>query len=118
MDPFAFAEKQLILTYASEVCKQLNQIVENQCCGCKDDTNSSGCLMLTEDEKIEVNFDLALKNVILKIVNDKTMANMSPFRLSYATKIGLESWLRSDPISSRPDLQRKIKGTVKIIGMY
>ena len=62
MDPFTLTEKLFVSTYAVEICKQLHRIDIDQCCGCKL-TERSECLMLTEDEKIEINFQEALRNV-------------------------------------------------------
>jgi len=100
MDPFNFMKKLYISTYAVEVCKQLHQIDIDQCCGCKQ-TEGKECLMLTEDEKIEINFDRILKVVDVKSVVERVMNNMKPFHLSARTKTELYAWLPS----SNPSLE-------------
>ena len=53
MDPFVFIKKLFISGYAVEVCRELNLIDLQNCCGCKTSSSSTSCMMLPEDEKIE-----------------------------------------------------------------
>jgi len=116
MDPFTLTEKLFVSTYAVEICKQLHRIDIDQCCGCKL-TERLECLMLTEDEKIEINFQEALRNVNFESANRMVLDNLAPFQLSARTKTGLYQWLNSKPALNR-DICEKIKQVVKVIRMY
>ena len=73
--------------------------------------------MLTEDEKIELHFDQAFRNVnVLKVIN-RVMDNMRPFQLTIEVEAELYSWTERNP-TLLPETYEKIKDTVKVIRMY
>ena len=117
MDSFTFMRKQFISTYAVEVCKHLYEIDLKTCCGCRLPNTNVECLMLTEDEKIELHLDQALRNVnVLKVIN-RVMDNMRPFQLTIEVEAELYSWTERNP-ALLPETYEKIKDTVKVIRMY
>ena len=74
------------------------------------------CLMLTVDEKIELNFDHAFKNVNVVKVCDKVMYCMQPFQVTQELETELYSWTEQNPAFG--ELYDKIKDNVKVIRMY
>ena len=115
MDPVKFMEKLFISTYA--VCRELNLIDLQNCCGCKTSSSSTGCMMLQEDEKIEIYFNEALRNVNFEKAQKRVMDNMQPFHLSTKATAELCTWLNNNP-AFQSDIQQKIKDAVKVIRMY
>ena len=108
-------KKQFISTYAVEVCKHLHDIDIKHCCGCQVKNSNVQCLMLTEDEKIELHFDEALRKVNVAKVIERVMDNMKPFAITIETE--LDSWTERNPALSA-EMYPVIKDTVKAIRMY
>ena len=116
MDPFKFMKKLFISAYAVEVCKLIHEIDIKNCCGCRQSFGKMDCLMLTEDEKIELNFDRALKNVNVEKICDRVLSLMQPFQLTLEIEAELYSWTERNP--AKGELYNNIKDTVKVIRMY
>ena len=117
MNAIKLINKLFISTYAVELCKHLHQLDMQHCCGCQVKNSHVECLMLTEDEKIELYFDEALQIVDLARVIDRVADNMKPFEITIETEAELHSWREKNPALS-PDMNQKIKDTVKVIRMY
>ena len=71
--------------------------------------------MLTEDEKIELHFNEALRKVNVAKVIERVMDNMKPFAITIETE--LDSWTERNPALSA-EMYPVIKDTVKAIRMY
>ena len=73
--------------------------------------------MLTEDEKIELHFDKALRNVNVVKVIERVMDNMKPIEITIETEAELCSWTETNPALSS-EMYHVIKDTVKVIRLY
>ena len=49
------------ISCAVQTCKKLNKTTDERCCGCKITWNNQDCLMLTQDKKMDLYFDEALR---------------------------------------------------------
>ena len=58
---FETLEGTYINSCAVQTCKKLNEIIDQRCCGCKKTWNNQDCLMLTQDEKVDLYFEEALR---------------------------------------------------------
>lgn len=114
MNTKSLTKKLFISTYAVEVCRYLNEIDVKHCCGCIQNRNTQ-CLMLSEDEKIEVHFDRAFRTVSVEKVIGKVMDLIKPFQLTIEIEAELYNWMENDLIFKE---YQKIKDMVKIIRMY
>ena len=74
-------------------------------------------MMLQEDEKIEIYFNEALRNVNFEKAQKRVRDNMQPFHLSTKATAELCTWLNNNP-AFQSDIQQKIKDAVKVIRMY
>ena len=117
MNPIKFMKKLFISTYALEVCRHIHDLDMKHCCGCRVKNSNVTCLMLTEDEKIELHFDKAFRNVDVVKVIERVTDNMKPFEITIETEAELCSWTETNPALSS-EMYNAIKDTVKVIRMY
>ena len=117
MDPNMFMRKLFISTYALEVWKHIHDFDIKHCCACRVKNSNVKCLMLTEDEKIELHFDKALRNVNVVKVIERVMVNMKPIEITIETEAELCSWTETNPALSS-EMYHVIKDTVKVIRLY
>ena len=63
LSKFETLEALIVNSCAVQVSKHLNEIFTKRCCGCKLFEQNIDCAMLTQDEKIELYFEEALRHV-------------------------------------------------------
>ena len=91
MNTKTLMKKLFVSTYAVEVCRNLNEIDVKHCCCCIQKRNTE-CLMLWEDEKIEVHFDRAYRTVSVEKVIGKVMDLIKLFQLTIEVEAELYCW--------------------------
>ena len=91
---------------AVEICKDLNRIKKKYCCGCRDEYYCEDCIMLTEEEKIELQ-----RNVDEIKTIERFLRTVSPRPFDKDPKAVLMKWLKT---ANAAETRQAIKDMVKI----
>ena len=91
-----------------QTCKKVNEIVDERCCGCKKTWNNQDCLILTQDEKVDLYFDEALRCMNLSEVEKTVKGYVST--LLPQTKEQIKFW---DSIPKDPRKEGTWKTKIK-----
>ena len=105
MDLQSFMMKLYASACAVEICRQLEKIVFENCCGCIK-ANYNDCLMLSEKEKLQLYYEQAESRMDLIKVKRILVSNMEPFHLTKRKVNALKEALPEDPRNE--DYMRKL----------
>ena len=116
MDFFTFSSKLFVSACAVEACRLLVEVDQEWCCGCKA-SSTTECLMLTEEEKMDLYLEYVMTLLDLEQISESVLYRLQPFEMSDTVCSSIVNWLATDPTND-VDIKNSIKECVRVIRMY